>query len=623
MPGILCSAYDPANTSVEPRWRHGLELIGHQPKHVQERYSEPGFQLTCVYHPEVCQGPRLLVTERYALAYYGNIFEDTWAQLQDSEILCRALLDAFLAHGIDALKHLNGRYDIAIWDRHSRVFHLVSDRFGANRHYHFHRPGALHVACEVKALAVFLDRIDIDPAGLASMMTFGYHIGDLTILGDIKCLPNACHLEYQASNDHLRIDRYWNYPFGEMEPNKDTEHELAEVLHNHLLTALKRQLRGVKKILLPISGGLDSRTMAGLLTQSGFSGHVLAYSYGQSSSRDVRYGRAIARKLGYQHVTIPTPADFATHSLEEDAWIFDAEWSAELHWAVRFAYLDLHLGDTSGYHVLSGMFGDIILGSDRFNYKRKTGDTPLAADQLCQAYYRTNQEYGSPEAILKLFGSDFAAVAKNSLDRIVCETLTPLTHLPPYYALMRAEFEQRQRRHTSMVAQCLERNKPTLTPFLDNEVVEFALRIPYDAFHDKKLYRQMIRHHLPKVAAIPYAGNGLPISNAPLRSAVHWRLEQLLQHLPWLRQHLHKQNAFFNFHNGIVSQRPYFSERKQALHELSPTLEFEMAADHYQALLNGLLSPADQVCALLPPALFIRELKRQLAIGSDTPRRVI
>lgn len=623
MPGILCSAYDPSDTSVEPRWRRGLDLLTHQPEHVQEHYSEPGFQLACVYHPEVCQGPRLLVTEHYVLAYYGDIHEDSWTQLQDSETLCRALLDAFLARGIDALKHLNGRYDIAAWDRRNRVLHFISDRFGANRHYHLHNPTGLHVACEVKALAVALDRVEIEPAGLASMLTFGYHIGDLTILKDVKCLPNACHLEYQANDDQLRIDRYWNYPYGETETFKGTEHELAGVLHDHLLTALKRQLRGVNKILLPISGGLDSRTMAGLLAQSGFSGHVLAYSYGQPNSRDVRYGRAIARKLGYQHVTIPTPVDFATHSMEEDAWLFDAEWSAELHWAFRFAYLDPHLGDTAGYHVLSGMFGDIILGSDRPNYRRKTGDIPLAADQLCQAYYRTNQEYGSPETILKLFGSDFAAMAKNSLDSIVCATLTPLTHLPPYYALMRAEFEQRQRRHTSMVAQCIERNKPTLTPFLDNEVVEFALRIPYDAFHGKKLYRQMIRYHLPKVAAMPYAGNALPISNAPLRAAIHWRLEKVLEHLPRLRRHLQKRNTFFNFHDGIVSQRPYFAEQKQALHELAPVLEIEMATDHYQALLNGFLSPADQVCALLPPALFMHKLKHQLATEPDKPRHVI
>ena len=616
MPGILCSVYDPSDETVEPKWRRGLALVKQQPAHIVEQYSEPGFQLACIYHPGVCQGSRILVTEQHVLALYGNLYDDDLCGA-DGETLCRVLLDRFVQGGASRLQHLNGRYDIAIWDHRARVLTFISERFGANRHYALRRAGALHLACEVKALAVFLDHIEVDPAGLASMLTFGYHIGDLTILKDVKCLPNACHLECQAGNGHLHIDRYWNYPFGVLEPIKGTEDELAEALHGHLMSALKRQLRGVNKILLPISGGLDSRTMAGLLHQSGFSGEVLAYSYGQPSSRDVRYGRAIARKLGYRHVAIPTPVDFVTHSVAEDAWLFDAEWSAELHWAVRFAYRDPSLGDTSDYHVLSGMFGDIVLGSDRFNYRRKAGDIPLAADCLRTIYYQLNQEYAPPGTVLNLFNAHGATVAEKTLNQIVYATLAPIAQLTPFYALMRAEFEHRQRRHTGMVAQCIERDRRTLTPFLDTEVIEFALRIPYDAFYEKKLYAQMIRKHLPGVAAIPYAGTAQPISNAPIRAAIHWRLEKILRHLPRLRRHLQKRNTSFRFHDGINNQRHNFLLHKQTLHELAPPLEFDKAAERFQALLDGQLSPVDQVCAFLPAALFIRELNRRLAIAPD------
>lgn len=616
MPGILCSVYNPADTAVEPKWRHGLELVKHQPEHILEQYSEPGFQLTCIYHPGVCQGPRVLFTEQHVLAIYGNLYDDN-LHGADGEKLCRALLDRFVQGGATLLQHLNGRYDIAVWDRHHRVLHFVSDRFGANRHYVLQRPGALHLACEVKSLAVFPDHIEVDPAGLASMLTFGYPIGDLTILKDVRCLPNACHLEYRAGSNHLGIKRYWNYPYGETEPLEGTEDELAEALHGHLMTALKRQLRGVNKLLLPISGGLDSRTMAGLLHQSSFSGDVLAYSYGQPGSRDVRYGRAIARKLGYRHVTIPTPRDFVTHKMEQDAWLFDAEWSAELHWAVRFAYRDPSLGNSSGHHVLSGMFGDIVLGCDRFNYRGIAGDAHLDAVHLSKLYCHLNQEYASLDLIFGLLGIDVAAQAKRRIADFVYATLSPNAQLPPYYALMRAEFENRQRRHTGMVAQCIERDRPTLTPFLDTDVIEFALRIPYQALYDRKLYRRMIRNHLPKAAAIPYTGTGLPLSSAPLRAAIQWRLDKLLQHLPKLRRHLDRRNAFFNFKEGISSQLTYFEQQIPSLHELAPVLDFDKASKRYEALLDARLSPVDQLCAFLPSALYLRELKRRLGHGAS------
>lgn len=99
---------------------------------------------------------------------------------------------------------------------------MISDRFGANRHYQPHRPDALHIACEIKTLAALAGRTEIDPAGLASMLSFGYHLGDLTILRDVKCLSYTRHLEYLAPIDVLKIERYWNYPYGNLEPKSVT-----------------------------------------------------------------------------------------------------------------------------------------------------------------------------------------------------------------------------------------------------------------------------------------------------------------------------------------------------------------------------------------------------------------
>lgn len=614
MPGILCSAYNPTDATIEPKWRRGLELVQHPPAHVLEQYGEPGFQLACLYHPEVCQGHRILVSEHFVLAYYGNIYEDDLIAVSDGEPLCRVLLDRFLKGGADALQHLNGRYDIAVWDRRNRVLHFVSDRFGANRHYVLKRSGVLHIACEVKALAVFLDYIEVDPAGLASMLSFGYHIGDLTILKDVKCLPNARYLKYCAADDWLRIDRYWNYPYGELEPLPGTEAELAAALHDHLLTALKRRLRGVRKVLLPISGGLDSRTMAGLLAQSGFAGDVLAYSYGQRSSRDVRYGRAIAKKLGYRHVIVPTPGDFMTRHLEQAAWRFDAEWSAELNWGPRFSHSHPILGDTHGYLVLSGMFGDLILGEGGFvgEYRRRAGDIPQPVARLMEIFLACNKEYTSPTETRSLFQSQQATDAYERIQDIICSTLTPVQSFLPFYALNHSEFQHRQKRHTATVSQSLEYDLKTITPFLDRDVVDFACRIPYELLGGKLLYKHMIRDHLPKVAALPYGETGLPLTKSPLREALHWRVQRALACFPALARKLAQRDECFRFRDGIIEQKSFFEAQADLLDFLSPPLDRMQALVRYRGILDGRITPADQICAFLPPALFMRELNHRL-----------
>lgn len=614
MPGIVCSVYDPSDTTVEPKWRRGLALVEYRPLHVLEQYNEPGFQLACIYHPEVCQGPRIRVTENFVLTYYGNIHEDDWAQVADGETLCRVLLDAFLAHGIDALKHLNGRYDIVIWDRHARVLHLVSDRFGANRHYYLRRPGALHLACEVKALAVFLGRTEIDPAGLASMLSFGYHLGELTLLRDVKCLRHARQIQFRTATDTLGIERYWNYPYGEMGAPASAA-ELAEALHRHLTRALKRRLHKVEKVLLPISGGLDSRTMAGLLAQSDYSGEVLAYSYGQSSSRDARYGRAIARKLGYRHIHIPTPVDFMTRHMEQAAWRFDAEWAADSNWGARFSHTHPALGDIRGYTVLSGFMGDVILGSDRYNYRRKAGDAPLSTEQLAEIFIAAVRDM----PIDGLLDATSAAEAENGIAAIARETFEPLQDLAPFFALLRSEFTHRQRRHTATVTQSAEHDLKVITPFLDRDVVDFSTRIPLDLFHNKLLYKRMIRDHLPAVATVPYADTGLPLSDAPLRRALKWRLDRLIKHFPKLQRSLARRNAFFDFHGGVFAEASFFRERIGALKSLSPPLVPEAAAQRMEDLLEGRIRATEQASTLLPPALFMLALEQALG-SSDEPQ---
>ena len=205
MPGILCSAYSnvPANG---PAWDKRLMLVNPDRRFEIDHFSEPGVHLACVYHPEVCRGPRLLSTEQHVIAVYGNVYDDD-LNGADGQELCRVLLDRFLQSGSAGLQHLNGRYDIAVWDRRGRALYMVSDRFGVNCHYYLKKSGCLHLACEVKALSNELDRIEVDPAGLASMLIFGYHLGDLSIVKDIRCLPNAHHLEYCVESDDLRLAR--------------------------------------------------------------------------------------------------------------------------------------------------------------------------------------------------------------------------------------------------------------------------------------------------------------------------------------------------------------------------------------------------------------------------------
>lgn len=617
MPGIHYSLFDPATPDAEACWRFGVESVKHRADYTVDAYSEPGFRLACIYPPGVCRGPRLLVTQDHVLAVYGNLFDEYLCSL-DGETLCRKLLALFCEHGCVGLHHLNGRYDVVVWERRTRVLHHISDRFGANRHYFHRRHSELHVACEVKALAPWLEQVEIDPAGLASMLAIGYHLGELTALRDVHGLPNACQLRFQSqtsasapdvdADEPFSLTRYWDFPYGDTPALDASEDALAATLHDKLARALKRQLTGVSKILLPLSGGLDSRTLAGLLQRSDFRGEVLAYSYGKASSRDCRYGRALARTLGYRHVSIPTPVDFMTRQLEEAAWVFDAEWPADSNWGARFSHRHPVLGDTRSCVVLNGLFGDMLLGVDRYNYRHKAGDAPIDARTLARIFSACVRDM----PIDGLFSEADAAEADARLERILADTFASTAARIPFYALMRAEFIHRQRRHTATMPQSVEYDLPMITPFLDPEVVDFSMQIPYGAFYARHLYKHMLKTCLPRVAAIPYAGTGLPLLDSPLREAAQWRLERFLSTRPKVQGFFSRRNQFFDFRAGIRAQAGYFRERAHMLDLLVPPLDAVATRARVDALLAGRLPAAEQITSLFPLAVFLRELKQKL-----------
>jgi hypothetical protein len=224
--------------------------------------------------------------------------------------------------------------------------------------------------------------------------------------------------------------------------------------------------------------------------------------------------------------------------------------------------------------------------------------------------------------VSQLFLPPLGHEAELALNAIVDHTLSPLQGMTPYLALLRTEFEHRQRRHTATVAQSLERDIKAITPFLDCEFVDFTLRIPFPLFHDKLLYKRMIRDHLPEVAVIPYTKTGIPLSKAPFRTAIKWRMDALIQQFPSIQRLAARRNAFFGFHQGIINQKPFFLHQVELLDSLSPPLDAEKARKRYLSLLDVHTTPADQVCAFLPPALFLRELNRRLTEVADVPARV-
>jgi hypothetical protein len=279
---------------------------------------------------------------------------------------------------------------------------------------------------------------------------------------------------------------------------------------------------------------------------------------------------------------------------------------------MRYSHRHSKLGETHGYTLLSGLMGDIVLGSDLFGYRQKAGENPVPLETLREVFLDCHISYMPLSDMGKIADHEVTSKTVAQLNAIIDQTLEPLLDIKPFHALSRAELEHRQRRRTTWIVRCVEEDIPAITPFLDRDVLDFASRIPHTLFYGKHLYKRMIQRHLPKVAAVPLSDTGMTLSPSKFRAGITWRIQRLLRPLPAVRKLIAKRSDLLNFKEGLRKQTDFFRARLNILEELSPPLQSGSATRRMQGLLAGTEQPSLQACALLPPAVFMGRIRVEL-----------
>ncbi|MBC8025543.1 MAG: asparagine synthase (glutamine-hydrolyzing) [Steroidobacteraceae bacterium] len=214
------------------------------------------------------------------ITYNGEVFN--YIELRE-ELLARGhrfytqsdtevIVHAYDEYGDDFVRHLNGQFAFALWDRKRRRLLLVRDRAGILPLYHAEikegpAAGALVFGSEVKALiASGLVQPALDPDGLDELMTFWAPLAPRTIFAGVSQVGPGEMLVLDEKGMERR--RYWHWEFPEAGAlrREDPEKLKAELL-DVLGDATQIRLRADVPVGAYLSGGLDSSTLVALLKQ--------------------------------------------------------------------------------------------------------------------------------------------------------------------------------------------------------------------------------------------------------------------------------------------------------------------------------------------------------------------
>jgi len=215
-----------------------------------------------------------------------------FATNSDTEVL----LHLYELFGESCVKHLNGMFAFAIWDRDKQTLFLARDRIGEKPLYYAEQHGFLVFASEIKSLLRHPKiSFDVRPTDIDEFITYGFVQTPSTLFSGIRKLAEGHTLTWKNGKSVLR--GYWDLDF---RPNfRVSEGEHAERVYELLNDSVRLRLRSDVPTGLLLSGGLDSSSIATLVGKP-LKTFSVDFNVGSDDS-ELHYARLVAKHLGTEH----------------------------------------------------------------------------------------------------------------------------------------------------------------------------------------------------------------------------------------------------------------------------------------------------------------------------------
>ncbi len=239
------------------------------------------------------------------MAFHGNLYNlKDWvpAKSQGTEVISELLM-LYTKKGMAFLQGLRGEFSLAIWDGREETLYLATDRFRVHPLLYYQDSDKLVFASRMKGILAcpFPIKRTVHPEAIVEVAGSSIIPTPKTIFREVKKLPPGYFLTYRRGEVHL--EPYWEIRF--RLPSTAIESALAKELKTLFTEAVSVRLEvdGISsQIGTFLSGGIDSSTVTGVLTQL-IQHPVKSFSIGFEEQRfnEINYARIAARAFGAKH----------------------------------------------------------------------------------------------------------------------------------------------------------------------------------------------------------------------------------------------------------------------------------------------------------------------------------
>lgn len=432
--------------------------------------------------------------KRFSITYNGEIYNyrELRKELEsleyhfDTESDTEVLLKAYEAWGVKGIQKLNGIFAFAVWDDYKKELIMARDRYGTKPLYYSLVSGQLVFASEYKAILAHPDfQRKLNLCALKEYFTFQNIFSNITFLEGINILEPGSYIKigYEDKNIPKAVN-YWDFNFCESKENRSGQ-EYEEELNWLFVQAVKRQLVSDVPVGAYLSGGIDSGSVTAVASQQipNLKTFTCGFDLHSATGMELNYDeREKAEYMSYkfktEHYEMVLKAGDMEHCMKKLVWHMEDP-------RVGQCYPNFYAAKLSSNFVkvvLAGSGSDELFAGYPWRYYRAASCHSF--DEYILNYYSYWQRLLKNDEIERFLSPVWRQIGDYSTEAVFRKIFGEVGEydLSPQQSVNYSLYlEAKTFLHGLLIIEdklSMAHGLETRVPFLDNDLVDFAMKIP-------------------------------------------------------------------------------------------------------------------------------------------------
>lgn len=468
------------------------------------------------------------------ITIFGNIYSFNEKSLTSNS--AKEIFDLYKKYKLKFIKNLNGSFLISVYDNGLLI--LINDKLGSKNLFYYTTPDKKFIySSEIKAiLADGRIKPNLNYQAISELFTFSFPLKNHSYFKGINLLPSASIL----IRDHktFSIQNYWTW---EIKRNQFISYDIKQLLNefdNLMNKSIYHQIEDKDKLGVFLSGGLDSRLIAAFTKRIAdkTGKELISFTLGTKGGLQEKIVKKICKRLKLNNIFFEIPSDTIAKFSKEVVYKSDGLIR------IRDAHFIYHLKDIRKIvdTALIGLFCSELFGELLSPHIL----TIKSKIELINYIFR---RYKTLDVNLNTLFKAFPKNWKNNLKKEFLSTFDeiPLVNYDEIFDFW--EINQRDRRYIIPLSNYFNWYLDCRLPFIDDDVIEFALNLPLSLRIGKKFIHLANKYLFPNLSDIPWEKSRVPPAYYGIKRSIQIKKENIKNRL---------FNGIEKYSLGLIKFRP-------------------------------------------------------------------